>query len=131
MSTQTISMTLKLSLEYFMTLYSFNGGKKTQTRCMLLHVIFHSSLLRSSFRQLRHTFKMGLISNQGHMMPQGEVNFYCLVVSSEGSLLKSSTHDMTVRPLAVVEIKHHNLISHLKTPSFNLFTLILFDLKGE
>lgn len=54
---------------------------------------------------------LALISNQGHMMPRGETGPRCLVVSSEETLLESSIHDMTVGPLAAVEIKHPHLIS--------------------
>lgn len=64
-------------------------------------------------------YQNDLISNQGHMMSQGEVKFYCLVVSYERSLLKSSIHDMTVRPVAVVEIKHPHLIFTLNPPDLN------------
>lgn len=95
-STRMSSMSIKSSLEYSMLMFCFK---------LQLHVIFPFSSV------YRHTFKTALLSNQGHMMPQGEVHFCCLVVSSEGSLLKSSIHDMTVRPLAVVEIKHPHLIS--------------------
>lgn len=80
-------------------------------------------------------FRPLLIANQGHMMQRGRcvcvcgvgagVEVFCLVVSSGQTLLKPFIHDMTVRPLAEVVIKHPPILSPLKEPAVpDLFALI-------